>query len=221
MLEISAPGKLILCGEHAVVYGKKALACAIDLRTRLIATKNESSQRFELNLADLNTHLSIDEHLYASYLSKYAEQNTNTLIEVLQNDLSLTNTLKTLVFLFRSLHTCLKWPQLSGQSIEIKSEIPLAAGLGSSAAFSVCISAYFLLLSNQITKDPGSEANLARVNECAFNLEKIFHGRPSGIDNSVSTHGNYVLFEKGRGFLHISFLLKTHEEKVKKKRHAM
>lgn len=33
---VSAPGKIILCGEHAVVYGQDALAMAISLRLRAV-----------------------------------------------------------------------------------------------------------------------------------------------------------------------------------------
>lgn len=36
----SAPGKIYLFGEHAVVYGEPAIACAVDIRTRVTA-KNQ------------------------------------------------------------------------------------------------------------------------------------------------------------------------------------
>jgi mevalonate kinase len=42
MISCSAPGKIYLFGEHAVVYGETAIACAVELRTRVRAEINDS-----------------------------------------------------------------------------------------------------------------------------------------------------------------------------------
>jgi mevalonate kinase len=51
LFTVSAPGKLILFGEHAVVYGKDAIAVAIDLKTRCSISR---SDRFLVNSQPLN-----------------------------------------------------------------------------------------------------------------------------------------------------------------------
>ncbi|GFO97362.1 mevalonate kinase [groundwater metagenome] len=42
MITCSAPGKIYLFGEHAVVYGESAIACAVELRTRVTATSSDT-----------------------------------------------------------------------------------------------------------------------------------------------------------------------------------
>ncbi|MBW6470986.1 MAG: mevalonate kinase, partial [Methanosarcinaceae archaeon] len=42
MITCSAPGKIYLFGEHAVVYGENAICCAVDLRTRVQVESDES-----------------------------------------------------------------------------------------------------------------------------------------------------------------------------------
>lgn len=51
---VSAPGKVIVFGEHAVVHGKAAMAAAISLRSYLLVTTLSKSQRtITLNFRDL------------------------------------------------------------------------------------------------------------------------------------------------------------------------
>lgn len=82
--------------------------------------------------------------------------------------------------------------------VVVNSELPLGAGLGSSAAFCVSLTAALLSLSDSSSVDLSSqgwlvlgERELELVNNWAFGGEKIIHGRPSGIDNTVSTFGMY------------------------------
>lgn len=78
----------------------------------------------------------------------------------------------------------------------ITSELPLGSGLGSSASFCVSVAAALLSLSESIQLDIGSQGwispgddDLDLINKWAFEGEKIIHGKPSGIDNTVSTYG--------------------------------
>lgn len=186
-LELSAPGKLILCGEHSVVYGKKALASAIDLRTRVIAHRIESSNdtaSFEIRLAQLDRTIRItsnDFNRICSSLELEKSDEDDKIIKAVRLLLAITSGLE--------------WPHISGLRVDVTSEIPLAAGLGSSASFSVCLAALFQVVSRGVHNL--SDEDLNAVNEMAFRAETIFHGKPSGIDNSVACFGNYVVLERG------------------------
>ena len=185
MIEISAPGKLILCGEHAVVYGKKALACATNLRTHLKAQKTINITYFIINFNDINEILTIDKNQFNTYSNVRLNDDDE------RNNSIYTKSLKPIILMFNLLQNELTWQHLSGMHIEIHSQIPVGAGLGSSAALAACLAAFFLKLLNKSN-------DLVLVNECAFQIEKLFHGRPSGIDNSVAIYGGFVLYENGQ-----------------------
>ena len=92
------------------------------------------------------------------------------------------------------------------------SEIPLGAGLGSSAALSVCLAAGLTGLLHQVRgrgeqsvlasdwsalASPALSLDTEEVCRRAFLSEKILHGTPSGIDNSVSSYGGIIKFVNG------------------------
>jgi mevalonate kinase len=84
----------------------------------------------------------------------------------------------------------------------LRSTIPIAAGLGSSATIAVCLSAALLLqvraLSGPHQDQPSdeSEKQIERINRWAFVGEMCIHGNPSGVDNTVSSGGKAVLFQR-------------------------
>ena len=84
----------------------------------------------------------------------------------------------------------------------LRSTIPIGAGLGSSASIAVCLSCALLLqiraLSGPHNDQPleESEVQLERINRWAFVGELCIHGNPSGVDNTVSSGGKAVLFQR-------------------------
>jgi len=74
--------------------------------------------------------------------------------------------------------------------------LPITGGLGSSAAFCVALARAFSSYYNL-------NLNNEKINEIANQGEKVFHGNPSGIDNTVATFGGAIKYKKGVGFEHI------------------
>ena len=76
--------------------------------------------------------------------------------------------------------------------VTISSEFPVGAGLGSSAAFSVALTgALFVALGHNVDDKQS-------VSDWAYQCERLFHGKPSGIDNSICTFGGTLLFKQGK-----------------------
>jgi mevalonate kinase len=163
MTTASAPGKIILFGEHAVVYGRPALAVPVT-QVQATATVSENS-RGGVWLEAPNINLS-------SELSNLAPDHP--LAAVINSVFSALG--------IRNPPTC---------SVYLQSTIPVAAGLGSGAAVSVAIV-------RALSAFLGTPLPDERVNKLAFEAEKLHHGTPSGIDNTVVTYARPVYFVKGR-----------------------
>ena len=206
-LNISSPGKLILCGEHAVVYGKKAIACSVDLRTNIHVNKltDSSENLFKINFKNLNKIVSMNENDFLTLKTQYRnEKNAESIISRLkttkhEND----DQLNAVLLLILLLDEKISFNHLNNYEVEINTLLPIGAGLGSSASLSSCLVSVFLILSKVILINEDLKftiEQLSLINEYTYNIEKLFHGRPSGIDNSVVLNGNYIVFKNGQIF---------------------
>lgn len=164
----SAPGKTILFGEHAVVYGKPAIAAAVDKRAYVTIKKRE----------DNLTHVTVEELGLSGFLDL-----KNGTIKIEEGRKNQTGILE---YILKSL---LKTESVDGIDIIVKLDIPIGAGLGSSAAVTVATimsAASF----NQIKLTNEDIANLAHQ------VELDVQGAASPIDTTLSTHGGVIYLSK-------------------------
>jgi mevalonate kinase len=163
MSKASAPGKVILFGEHAVVYGQPALAVPVTQVQAEVRIDKIFSPGIRISALNIQLNERLDA-LAASHPLAATVRNTLAALEA---------------------------GSLSGVTILVRSSIPVASGLGSGAAVSVAI---IRALAKHLKKDLTNE----QVSALAFETEKLYHGTPSGIDNTVVTYGKPVYFVKGQ-----------------------
>ena len=164
----SAPGKTILFGEHAVVYGKPAIAAAVDKRVYVKIEKRK----------DNRTHVNVEEFGVSGFLNL-----ERGLIEFDNGEYKKKNILE---YVLRSL---IKTNTSDGLEVTINIDIPIGAGLGSSAAVTVAT-----ILSSSIYNN----INLTRdeIAKLAHQVEREVQGAASPIDTTLSTHGGVIYLSK-------------------------
>jgi len=165
----SAPAKVILLGEHFVVYGEPAIVLAIDKRAKVTAEPRTDRKIWIRSKTMKASGYFLNSQFYAE--DETAKERLEPVYAAVRSLLNLSK--KDL-----------------GVNIEIDSSIPVAAGLGSSAAVAVASAAALNhLLDAELTKD--------EIFQVAFDAEKIVHGNPSGVDPAISTYGGVLLYRKG------------------------
>ncbi|KAK3899613.1 mevalonate kinase [Staphylotrichum tortipilum] len=219
---VSAPGKVIMFGEHAVVHGKAAIAAAISLRSYLLVTTLSKSKRtVTLRFPDIDfDHTwNIDELPWSTFQQPSKKKYYYSLVTDLDPELVASiqpfladvspdkpsgirkvhqNSAGSFLYMFLSLGS----KSFPGCQYTLRSTIPIGAGLGSSATIAVCMSAALLMqlraLSGPHPDQPIDESRvqIERINRWAYVYEMFIHGNPSGVDNTVSTQGKAVVFQR-------------------------
>ena len=178
-IEFSAPGKVIISGEHSVVYGKPAIACAVDKRTSASAsiyyktletptdpTLPEGTNNFQLFLPQFMQDLCMNwvtffttEDPNEMYSPAQLKDSSQTLKN--QNAFGIFLLLAKKIFEYvirkemgpRKIDYIALAKYLCGRctlEIIIKTEVPIGSGLGSSASASVALSATLLRATRMI-----------------------------------------------------------------------
>jgi mevalonate kinase len=162
-VQATAPGKVILFGEHAVVYGRPAIAVPVaDVQARATLESAKAGSGFRIIASDLGQ----------DYLLVQAQPD-DPLAAIVQNTLR---------------HVGQATPPEA--ILRITSTIPLGRGLGSGAAVSTAI----VRALAEFLDQPLPAADISRL---VYEVEKLHHGTPSGIDNTVVTFEQPVYFVKG------------------------
>jgi len=165
-ISASAPGKVILFGEHAVVYGRPAIAIPVtQVKAKAIVTANPRGMSGEVRVQAPDIGL--------------------------ESTLEALDPAQPLAAAIQGVAAALKVKHLPACTVKITSTIPVAAGLGSGAAVSVAIiRALSAFLGHPLPDE--------KVSALAFEIEKIHHGTPSGIDNTVITYARPIYFVKDK-----------------------
>jgi mevalonate kinase len=190
-LTVSAPGKLILMGEHAVVYGRPALVAAIDLRLTL----RLSRERHDVVVLEL-PGLGCSEHLSWGEVRAYAQAARERWGEyVLHPDLASfqemrgadpAHVVKTALGEAAGL---LGEPE-GGLSLRVESDLPIGSGFGSSAATALAVLAGAFLWM-------GAPLDLGQIERLALEVERRQHGHPSGVDGATILRGGVLWAQRG------------------------
>lgn len=187
-----APGKLILSGEHAVVYGRPALAMAIDrsATVRLSPEEGDADGEVSFDLSDLGQQ----ERFTVRALRDFHQRIAKNYRAFLEGELGIREVLRKPVELFEyAFITLLDGLHLKVQNrlhVRLQSNIPMGCGMGSSAA--------------SILSMLRAAGHYFRVEfrpdwYYAYSLEaeKMQHGYPSGVDSYISLHGGAAVFQDG------------------------
>lgn len=188
-MKVLVPGKLILSGEHAVVYGEPAIAMAVN-RYAMATISHERSPRILFDLVDIahRSHLPITSlrDLKNRIKRKYHRfiRGEYTIREVLQKPFELAH------FAISSFAEAMNVSLPHGVKIHLQSDIPMGCGMGSSSA---TILSVMKAISSYLDIPLSTEA----LFELALEAENMQHGHSSGLDLRVALQGGGVYMHQG------------------------
>lgn len=188
---VSAPGKVILMGEHAAVYGHPAVVAAIDLRLKVVASaRKDDGVTVDLpeleHAAETNWDRVIEyvdacrDHWQATFAADGSPADYAPLDGPPER--------LVMIALGETLALGDDVPR-RGIDLRIESGLPLGSGFGSSAALAAGVAASYLEV---VGRDKDQEL----IRRISHEVERRQHGSPSGVDNSAVIQGGVLWAQK-------------------------
>lgn len=188
---VSVPGKLILMGEHAVVYHRPALVATVDLRLRVtLADRDDEGIHVRLPQVGVDEHVSWGETLDYARRSREAwnefsrHPSSRGFQDVRGDDPA--HVVK--IALGEAARACGE-RSIRPLDVEIDSDIPIGAGFGSSASTGVGVVAAYLA-------HCGFSSDPQMIDRVALDVERRQHGLPSGVDHATVLRGGITWARK-------------------------
>jgi mevalonate kinase len=174
MPTFSAPAKIILFGEHAVVYGQPAIAVPFSsLRaTAVVEPNSPTRQGLRIIVQQMKQTVQVDDadHILARI--------ARTILEYLH-------------------------AEAPDVTITLRSSIPVASGLGSGAAIAA-------VMGRALSASTNRPLDNDQLNAIVYEIEKLHHGTPSGIDNTVIVYEQPVYFIRNQPVQRLSIAQPLH-----------
>ena len=187
IIRVFAPGKLILSGEHAVVYGQPALAMAVNRYVTATVTR-ETVPQVLFDLSDLSHH----SRLTYDALHFVKEKIRQKYYRFIRGDFSIRDVLQKpfelAQFAMGMIAESLNIAVPQGMKIRVQSDLPIGCGMGSSAATIVSV---MQAISNCMQLQLPRE----KLFNLALEAENMQHGYSSGLDLRVAMEGGCVYLQ--------------------------
>ncbi|KAL6259743.1 hypothetical protein P5V15_009657 [Pogonomyrmex californicus] len=220
---ISAPGRVFLCGERSENVKKMCVAASLNMRTKLAFTSLSPTAmstniiKFEFSTIALHVKISLDT-FYENFLD--CKLTGNRLHEEIKEFIDLSSeeiigtydpnnhehqfALQTFLYLLIIIGNREKIRINSSFVVKLSTELAIGEGLGSSTSFVVCLTACFLrwsLLQRGFIVYNFGEQELLKICDHAHLCERIIFGSTFLIDTVVSVYGSIAAFQ-GNVMLH-------------------